>query len=176
MHMWIWWGHEFGDFMIYGLKVNTVGGLVATCFFCAGLAIFFEYLKLLQAQHRSRQLYYRTQQIRNICPPENTQLLNDREISTIEKISLPLIDIMLWIFTFNLGYLMMLTVMLYNGWIFISVILGSGLGYFIFGQKFMKINLQNCQMIRSSFCMKDCDNPDEEALRRAKKNPTFTRY
>ena len=50
----------------------------------------------------------------------------------------------------------MLTVMLYNGWIFISVIIGSGLGYFVFGQTFIKINIQNCHLIKNAFCTNEC--------------------
>lgn len=53
----------------------------------------------------------------------------------------------------------MLSVMFYNGWFIISVILGGGLGYFMFGQTFMKINLQNCQVIKDTYCMQKCDEP-----------------
>lgn len=50
----------------------------------------------------------------------------------------------------------MLSVMVYNGWILVSAILGGGIGYFTFGQKFMKINLENCQIIRDTWCMQSC--------------------
>lgn len=53
----------------------------------------------------------------------------------------------------------MLCAMLYNGWLFIAVIIGGGLGYFVFGQTFMKINLQNCQVIRDTYCMLNCAEP-----------------
>ncbi|GJQ73888.1 hypothetical protein Trydic_g18822 [Trypoxylus dichotomus] len=129
------------------------------------LAFLFEYLKLLQAQHRHRQLSFRAKQIRSICPSESSTLLDETkhgpEVSIANRIGLPCIDAIIWITSYNMGYLMMLTVMLYNGWIFISVIIGSGIGYFIFGQSFMKINLQNCQLIRSTFCMRNCSEPDE---------------
>lgn len=53
----------------------------------------------------------------------------------------------------------MLCAMLYNGWLFIAVIIGGGIGYFVFGQTFMKINLQNCQVIRDTYCMLNCAEP-----------------
>lgn len=49
--------------------------------------------------------------------------------------------------------------MLYNGWFLVSAVVGGGLGYFIFGQMFMKINLQNCQIIRDTWCMQKCGEP-----------------
>ncbi|RZC36867.1 copper transporter 5.1 [Asbolus verrucosus] len=69
-------------------------------------------------------------------------------------------EISLWFLLQNLGYILMLSVMLYNGWLFLSAVLGGGLGHFIFGQKFMKINLQNCQIIRDTFCMRKCGEPE----------------
>lgn len=80
-------------------------------------------------------------------------------IKYFKRIGLPCIDVVIWITSYNLGYLLMLTIMLYNGWIFISVVIGSGIGYFIFGQRFMKLNLQNCQLLRSTFCMPNCSEP-----------------
>lgn len=53
----------------------------------------------------------------------------------------------------------MLVVMVYNGWFLIAVVIGGGVGYFVFGQAFMKINLQNCQIIRDTHCMLKCGEP-----------------
>lgn len=44
-----------------------------------------------------------------------------------------------------LGYALMLSVMVYSGWLFVAVILGMGLGYFAFGHISMKINMENVQ-------------------------------
>lgn len=46
--------------------------------------------------------------------------------------------------------------MLYDGWFLIAVVVGGGVGYFIFGHQFMKINLQNCQIIRQAYCTQIC--------------------
>lgn len=51
----------------------------------------------------------------------------------------------------------MLCVMIYNAWFIIAIVIGGTFGYFIFGQHFMKINLQNCQVMRDTYCMMKCD-------------------
>lgn len=43
----------------------------------------------------------------------------------------------------SIGYAIMLSVMVYSGWLFLAVILGMGLGYFLFGHITMKINMEN---------------------------------
>lgn len=77
MNMYIWWGYDIGDFLFYGYKVQSTKALIATCFTVGALAFIFEYIKLLQAQHRHRQLSFRAKQIRNICPTESATLLNE---------------------------------------------------------------------------------------------------
>lgn len=77
MHMTIWWGYDIGDFLFYGYQVKTVEALIATCFAAGAVAFLFEYLKLLQAQHRHRQLSFRAKQIRTICPSESSTLLDE---------------------------------------------------------------------------------------------------
>lgn len=49
--------------------------------------------------------------------------------------------------------------MIYNVYFVISIVLGYGIGYFIFGQTAIKIKLKNCQVKRETFCMKDCSEP-----------------
>lgn len=53
----------------------------------------------------------------------------------------------------------MLCVMMYNVWFIVAVVIGGTVGYFVFGQQFMKINLQNCQVMRDTYCMLKCDEP-----------------
>lgn len=72
---------------------------------------------------------------------------------------LVLSDVLVWFNIQILGFLLMLVVMLYNGWMVIVLILGSTTGYFIFGPRFMKINLENCQTIRETFCSSSCPEP-----------------
>lgn len=46
--------------------------------------------------------------------------------------------------------------MVYNGWFLVSAVIGGGIGYFIFGQLFMKINIQNCHIMRQAYCSQIC--------------------
>lgn len=45
----------------------------------------------------------------------------------------------------TLGYALMLSVMIYNGYLFVMVVLGMGLGYFMFGHISMRVNMENMQ-------------------------------
>lgn len=57
------------------------------------------------------------------------------------------------------GYGLMLSVMSFNGWMLVATVLGAGAGYFLFGTGFMKINIENCQMVQKTYCMINCINP-----------------
>jgi copper transporter 1 len=57
----------------------------------------------------------------------------------------------------------MLTVMLYNGYLFIAVVSGFTIGYFLFGHISMKINMENLQAIHTKIlCGTTCRQPDGE--------------
>ncbi|KAK9737812.1 Ctr copper transporter family [Popillia japonica] len=107
MHMTIWWGYDIGDFLFYGFKVTTIGALIGICFGVAALAFLFEYLKLLQAQQRHRQLSIKAKQLRTICPSESATLLDESQrgpkITFINRVGFPFIDGLLWLTSFNLG-------------------------------------------------------------------------
>lgn len=45
----------------------------------------------------------------------------------------------------SIGYAIMLSVMVYSGWLFLAVVLSMGLGYFFFGHVSMKINMESIQ-------------------------------
>lgn len=45
----------------------------------------------------------------------------------------------------TLGYALMLSVMIFNGYLFVVVVLGMGLGYFLFGHISMRVNMENMQ-------------------------------
>lgn len=172
MHMSFWWGKKIENFLIYGLSVNSVGGVLALCLGCALLAFLFEWIKLIQAKEKQKELIIRAKQIKTICPPkEDASLLPDNatmhkplDLSMRNRISIYACDTSLWLVLHNLGYLIMLTIMAFNLWIFLSVLVGGGLGYFVFGQMFMKLNLENCQVIRDTYCMSTCSKPGRTFL------------
>lgn len=54
-------------------------------------------------------------------------------------------ETIIFFFHNSIGYAVMLSVMVYSGWLFLAVIFGMGLGYFLFGHIAMKINIESVQ-------------------------------
>ncbi|KAJ3645060.1 hypothetical protein Zmor_022748 [Zophobas morio] len=169
MHMFFWWDYKITDFLFHGLTTTSVGSLFGVCIVVSAMSFLFEVLRYFQAKHRQKELMLRSQQIRTICPTETSTLLTENsqsatrphiKITRIDRTFLFGTEISLWFSLQNLGYILMLSVMGYNGWVLISAVVGGGVGYFVFGQMFMKINLQNCQIIRDTWCMQKCGEPE----------------
>jgi copper transporter 1 len=97
---------------------------------------------------------------------ENTTLLsangnNDRQPLLAEIIK-GTTDVSIFAFHNVLSYGLMLAVMLYNGYIFLAVVLGSFVGHFLFGHLSMKINMENLQAIHTKMvCSSRCAESGE---------------
>lgn len=73
----------------------------------------------------------------------------------------------LGIFFFHtlLNYGLMLSVMLFNGYIFVAVVMGAFVGYFLFGHLSMKTNMENLQAIQTKMvCSSRCADSGEWKL------------
>lgn len=71
-------------------------------------------------------------------------------------------EISIFLFDSVLNYGLMLAVMLYNGYIFVAVVLGAFVGYFFFGHLSMKTNMENLQAIRTKMiCSTRCADSGE---------------
>lgn len=157
-----------GTYLIKGIDVKSPGALSAVCVFVGVMAFIFEYLRFLQTKSKQRELVLRAKQIKQLCPTESATLLaktitnprNPLNITLFDRILLFGTEVSLWVLLQNIGYLIMLSVMLYDAWLFLSALIGGGFGYFIFGQKFMKINLENCHIIRETYCTQICGETD----------------
>ncbi|XP_049820017.1 probable low affinity copper uptake protein 2 isoform X2 [Aethina tumida] len=157
------WGTDVGTYLFKGLEINSVGGLVVLCLLVTLMSFVFEYLRFLQTKHRQKELILRSKQLKQICTTESASLIrgnvderNPLNITYRYRAMLFGTEVCLWLLSQNLGYILMLTVMVYDAWILVAAVIGGGIGYLIFGQKFMKINLQNCQIIRDTFCTQIC--------------------
>ncbi|XP_048524086.1 uncharacterized protein LOC109543091 isoform X1 [Dendroctonus ponderosae] len=163
-----YFGSDVGVFLIKGIDVKSTGGLVAICVFVGCFSFFFEYLRYLQTKSKQKELKLRAKQIKQLCPTESATLLagtitnprNPFNITLFDRALLFGTEVSLWLFLQTLGYVIMLSVMLYDAWILISAVIGGGIGYFVFGQKFMKINLENCHIIRETYCTQICGETD----------------
>ncbi|XP_033228585.1 probable low affinity copper uptake protein 2 isoform X2 [Belonocnema kinseyi] len=151
MHMWYWLGIDLESFLFSGYNVSTTVGLVATCFGLAALAVLYEGMKI--AQIKLRQL-----SMASILPDgqrtsENSSLLfriYPRSFKPFtscrcESWSKWLLEVCHWSFHTLLGYLLMLAIMTYNGYISIAIALGSCFGYWIFGPSLVESNIAQFQ-------------------------------
>lgn len=110
--------------------------------------------KVYDAKTRARAARERTRAA--LCTPQSeTATLLSTESTIIkkpfvEKLGKALIAVVIFLLHNSLGYGLMLVVMLYNGYMFIAIVFGMGLGYFIFGHISMKINMENVQARRNA--------------------------
>ncbi|GLV43774.1 Copper transporter 1B [Carabus blaptoides fortunei] len=179
MHMSFWWDFKINNFLFWGYDITT---LVVFTLTCCGLLLFgfaFEWIKILQA--KVRHSGFHMAHSRRLCPGESDALLtNNQESSTSsaqqQVTTLPLsnkrnrliyftTDFILWQVQQILGYLLMLIVMVYNGYMMIAIVLGYGLGYFVFYPLIMRINIENYKIMQSaSLCRPECEQESSALL------------
>ncbi|XP_049297601.1 uncharacterized protein LOC125771240 isoform X1 [Anopheles funestus] len=153
MHMSFWWGSDVGDVFFSGLTVNGTGPMVALCLTLTALSVAYEGLKIHGAKVRARTARERVRS--GSCPPSESATLLSLEGSVSNgpligstlsrRVRQLLAEAITFLFHSMLGYALMLTVMVYNGYLFIAVVGGMGLGYFLFGHLSMKVNMENIQ-------------------------------
>lgn len=172
MHMCFWWGTNFGDFFINGFTINGDVAVISLCISLFVLSILSEALKvststikileviqkfILQVyKTRSRAIAARDQRSVN---SENTVLLNNTSYRRpiITEVLKAIKDLSLFASQNLLTYGLMLVVMMYNGFIFIAIVLGAFVGYFLFGHISMKTNMENLQAIKTKIiCSARC--------------------
>ncbi|CAK9821831.1 High affinity copper uptake protein 1 [Anthophora retusa] len=163
MHMWFWFGNNLGDFLLPGYNVVTTSSFFCTCLSLFVLAILYEGMKVLQIKLQQNAVIFTQKQSPRIS--ENSCLLSTISSKSIRiQISLHCIRWSAWSFqvfhwfmhTF-LGYLLMLAIMTYNVYINIAIVLGSSLGYWIFGPIFIEFAIkQFYKQQRLLDCDKEC--------------------
>lgn len=94
------------------------------------------------------------------APSESANLLitdGMRRKSLSQRFCRLLNETIVFLFHNSIGYAIMLSVMMYSGWVFLSVILGMGLGYFLFGHITMKVNMENINVRKTAaVCPPSC--------------------
>ncbi|KAL5500466.1 hypothetical protein EMCRGX_G012031 [Ephydatia muelleri] len=118
-------------------NISTVQGLVGSIFAMLFLSIFYEGLKSFREylMHVAvKSLGASSNSCSDAKPAPGKP--NWRSIF-LGKSKLPLlihvIQSILQMIQIGVAYLLMLAVMTYNGWIFLAIVFGSGIGYLIFG-------------------------------------------
>lgn len=98
-------------------------------------------------------------------PSEHANLLANDSAAPTGQFQKPILkeilegvaEISIFMFHQFLNYGLMLAVMMFNGYMFISVVLGAFVGYFLFGHISMKINMENLQAIQTKIiCSARC--------------------
>lgn len=73
------------------------------------------------------------------------QQMNSSNTPILKRLTIFFNEFVVFLFHNVLNYFLMLVVMLYNGYLFLAVVAGMTLGYFLFGHISMKINMENLQ-------------------------------
>ncbi|GAB0086949.1 Copper transporter [Sergentomyia squamirostris] len=178
MHdMTFWWDASLHEFIFPGWNVVTVGGFIGVCILLSCLAVFYEVLKVhhifirLQSLRRSQLLTPRTP----CAPPsgESDTLLTDpphtvafsspnaRRLIQLSK------EALVFLFHTTLGYFIMLAVMMYNGFVFLTVVGALTLAYFFLGHISMRLHMEHVRARHTTIkCSTRCpgephSNPNE---------------
>lgn len=156
MHMFFDWSADIGDFLIPGLTINGVPSLVLLCAILFLFCITFEGMKVHQARSRARAAR-ESQRAHSTAPSETANLLTDHRSTGAgnqqlfaQRFAKMFSDATFFMMHNLFTFLLMLTVMGYNGFVFITVVLGLGFGYFLFGHLSMKTNMENIQARQTS--------------------------
>lgn len=171
MHMSFWFGYDLGDFFFKGLVIDSAGKMIALCSVLTILSILFEAMKVHNAQTKAKA----ARELRTTAASEtnsDSPLLNVEPVNDggtkacISKTLKGIREGMFFLLQNGLGYALMLSVMLYNGYLFIAVVggifivyffekfskntfTGMTIGYLLFGHISMKINMENVRAVQS---------------------------
>ncbi|XP_038063959.1 high affinity copper uptake protein 1-like [Patiria miniata] len=113
-----------------GWHVTTAPGMLGSCAVVILLAFFFEVLKTFRTLHLQQ---YATSVRHRIVESatEKSRILETQAEGELKILSWPHgIQSLLHVLQAVIGYMLMLIVMTYNGWLILSVLIGIGLGYF----------------------------------------------
>uniref|UniRef100_A0A0K0FUJ9 Copper transport protein n=1 Tax=Strongyloides venezuelensis TaxID=75913 RepID=A0A0K0FUJ9_STRVS len=125
--MWMWFHTSLDDTVLFSdIIIKDVEGMIICCFIFFVLSIALEFLK-----------YYRWSFENNNRSHETLSYFK-RIFSINSGIKTVLFTIQV-----TLSYIIMLIVMTFSIWLGLAVIIGTGIGYFIFGSRIHKRNRFN---------------------------------
>uniref|UniRef100_A0A1L8DEY6 Copper transport protein n=1 Tax=Nyssomyia neivai TaxID=330878 RepID=A0A1L8DEY6_9DIPT len=147
-----WWDASLEKFIFPGWNVVSLGGFIGVCILLACLAVFYEVLKVhhifirLQGIRRTNQ----TQTPRAHCVPpsgESDTLLTEPQVvfgsPEARKVIQLCKEALVFLFHTTLGYFLMLAVMMYNGYVFLTVVSALTLAYFFLGHISMRLHMEH---------------------------------
>ncbi|XP_049887994.1 uncharacterized protein LOC126382234 isoform X2 [Pectinophora gossypiella] len=150
MHMWMWFGYDLGEFLFPGLTISSRWSFALTWIVLFFVALLFEgskvYLARVQRDAHKKLYPFRSDERRN--------LLCDRMLVNTHQSLIFLIHNVV-------GYLLMLAVMVYNVHLLLAVVFGMMLGYFLFGPKLTRLQMQCFSTRKTVICTPECDDTAE---------------
>ncbi|CAH2267676.1 uncharacterized protein LOC120623314 [Pararge aegeria] len=177
MHMWMWFGYDLGDFLFSGLTVNTRWAFALTWIALFFVALLFEaskvYLARVQREAYQKLNPYRCDERRNLLSdreqgnpmePTTSRNASSGQMSRWASFRVRTLvnghQTLVFVVHNVVGYLLMLAVMLYNVHLILAVVFGMMLGYFLFGTKLTRLQMQ-CFNTRRVICTPECDDTAE---------------
>ncbi|XP_050422894.1 probable low affinity copper uptake protein 2 [Adelges cooleyi] len=126
-------------FLIKNFNIQTTIGLFTICVGLTALAIVFESLKTF---HYMSKVHKRLR----CCSQPNCKDYVNKEMSSV-TLGTKIIDCVKGLGVYSLqmliGYVLMCAVMTYNAFVFIAVVGGYGVGYWLFGLTMMQLTAKN---------------------------------
>lgn len=113
--------------------IKTPGEMVGSCIALIIVSILYEGLKVMREILKRKEATLRSMKAHHASPS-----MPKVQVTVPVKMLCSwyhLVQTVLHMIQVAVGYILMLAVMCYNVWIFLAVIVGSGLGYFLFGWK-----------------------------------------
>lgn len=181
MHMSYWFGTDLGSFVFPGYNVTTTWGLIATCLGLGSLAVIFEALKLVQIKLRQMTIASLPSELPTSS--EDSSLLRRFTSRPFEHSASThcgswarwFLEVFHWSVHTTLGYLLMLAVMSYNGYLSIALALGGGLGYWVFGPSLQQLNMRQFDDKRKNMrCEPECSDAISDATMNAGERESTT--
>ncbi|XP_020206726.1 copper transporter 5 [Cajanus cajan] len=126
MHMTFYWGKKV-TILIDSWKTNSWTSYVLSLLACLVVAAFYQYL-----ENRRIRLKLFAAGRRTPSPEIRTPLLRWRVAGDEAKLGVKFAEAVLFGVNSAIGYLLMLAIMSFNGGVFVAIVVGLTLGYFLF--------------------------------------------
>ncbi|KAL0850604.1 hypothetical protein ABMA28_012364 [Loxostege sticticalis] len=178
MHMWMWFGYDLGEFMFSGLTISTRWAFALTWITLFVVAVLFEaskvYLAQIQREAHKKLYPFRSDERRNllcereqagIMEPTTSRNASSGQVSRWSSLRVRVLvnshQTLFFMLHNIVGYLLMLAVMVYNVHLLLAVVFGMMLGYFLFGPKLTRLQMQCFSTKKSVICTPECDDTAE---------------
>ncbi|XP_034234952.1 copper transporter 5-like [Thrips palmi] len=161
MHMTFWFSPDLGNFLFDGYVVQTTRAFIATCAGLGAMAVLLEFFKFWKMNSKKKIAFSQMSNGHN-GGSETSALLTGSQLKTnVERILNVGTEVLVYFTQESLNWIVMLAIMGYNGYIFLSVLMGAGLGYAIFGESMAHAKIQSVKMKAAMIACGDCQIKDE---------------